>query len=209
MYKYEGLGCIYWHMVSKLLLVAGETVMQAGENGAGPDVFTSLLECYREIKDGIGVHSSPAEYGAFPTDPYSHTTGFSGVQQPGMTGQVKEDILSRFMELGVIVDGGEICFRPLMLRRDEFIQDAAVWRFPAAGAETGVHLDGNSLAFSLCGVPVVYRLSDAQEIRIFEKAGKSSRLPGNCLGAEFSRSLFKRNGLIERIEVDILADTLN
>ena len=209
MYKYEGLGCIYWHMVSKLLLVAGETVMQAGESGADPAVFTSLLERYREIEDGIGVHSNPAEYGAFPTDPYSHTTGFSGVQQPGMTGQVKEDILSRFMELGVIVDKGEICFRPLMLRREEFIPDAAVWQFPAKGDETEVRLEPNSLAFSLCGVPVVYRLSEAQEIRVFEKAGNISRLPGNCLGAKLSRSLFRRDEVIERLEVDILADTLN
>ena len=36
-----------------------------------------------------------------PTDPYSHTPGFAGVQQPGMTGQVKEEILTRWGELGL------------------------------------------------------------------------------------------------------------
>ncbi len=38
-------------------------------------------------------------YGAIPTDPYSHTPGFAGAQQPGMTGPVKEDIC-RLGELG-------------------------------------------------------------------------------------------------------------
>ena len=31
-YKYEGLGCIYWHMVSKLLLAVAEVVTRAEEN---------------------------------------------------------------------------------------------------------------------------------------------------------------------------------
>ncbi|MDZ7764140.1 MAG: hypothetical protein U5K00_06890 [Melioribacteraceae bacterium] len=56
---------------------------------------------YYEIKEGIGVHKSPEKYGAFPTDPYSHTPSFAGVQQPGMTGQVKEDFISRIRELGI------------------------------------------------------------------------------------------------------------
>ena len=45
-------------------------------------------------------------YGAFPTDPYSHTPAGKGAQQPGMTGQVKEDVISRFGELGVEVKNG-------------------------------------------------------------------------------------------------------
>ena len=52
---------------------------------------------------GIGAHKSPVNYGAFPSDPYSHTPAGKGAQQPGMTGQVKEDILSRFGELGLRV----------------------------------------------------------------------------------------------------------
>ena len=95
------------------------------------------------------------------------------------------------------------------MKRDEFLQSADVWRFPTADAETEIHLEANSLAFSLCGVPVVYRLSDAQEIRVIEQAGKISRLQGNCLGVDFSRSLFKRDTRVERIEVDIIADSLN
>ena len=51
-----------------------------------------MYDHYFEILAGIGAHKSPELYGAFPTDPYSHTPGGKGAQQPGMTGQVKEDL---------------------------------------------------------------------------------------------------------------------
>ncbi len=102
-YKYEGLGSIYWHMVSKLLLAVQETYQKAESENADPSKLSELKEFYYDIKEGIGVDKNPNDYGAFPTDPYSHTPSFSGVQQPGMTGQVKEDIISRFGELGVTI----------------------------------------------------------------------------------------------------------
>ncbi len=73
------------------------------KEGAAPATLDALAAHYHEINKGIGVHKAPAVYGAFPTDPYSHTPAGKGAQQPGMTGQVKEDILSRFGELGVFV----------------------------------------------------------------------------------------------------------
>ena len=79
-YKYEGLGCIYWHMVSKLLLAVGETIERDGN--------ARLTKQYADIREGIGAHKNPVEYGAFPFDPYSHTPSMAGAQQPGMTGQV-------------------------------------------------------------------------------------------------------------------------
>ena len=40
-----------------------------------------------------------------------------GAKQPGMTGQVKEEILTRFGELGVRVEEGAIVFEPALLRQ--------------------------------------------------------------------------------------------
>ena len=40
-FGYEGLGSIYWHMVSKLLLAAQEAFLTAVEGGAAPEVVTS------------------------------------------------------------------------------------------------------------------------------------------------------------------------
>jgi len=75
MYKYEGLGCIYWHMVSKLLLATGEVISAAVDGGADASLVERLGACFLEIRDGLGMHKTPAEYGAFPIDPYSHTPG--------------------------------------------------------------------------------------------------------------------------------------
>ncbi len=134
MYKYEGLGCIYWHMVSKLLLATGESIEQAATNGTDKDLLARLIEHFDDIKRGLGVHQEPAQYGAFPTDPYSHTPSFTGVQQPGMTGQVKEDVITRFVELGVVVEDGVIHFRPVTLRRDEFLSEPNTWHFSVGGS---------------------------------------------------------------------------
>src|ERR1019366_1561053 len=120
-FGYEGLGCIYWHMVSKLLLAAQETFFRALDSGAPPHLLQKLAGCYHDIRSGIGDHKSPGEYGAFPMDPYSHTPAHAGARQPGLTGQVKEDILCRMGELGLFVEAGQICFRPALLRRDEFL----------------------------------------------------------------------------------------
>jgi hypothetical protein len=98
-------------------LAVQEVSLRAVENEENAEVVGRLLEHYYEINAGVGVHKSPMLYGAFPTDPYSHTPAGKGAQQPGMTGQVKEDILSRFGELGVFVNEGCIHFNPCLLRR--------------------------------------------------------------------------------------------
>jgi len=116
-YKYEGLGCIYWHMVSKLLLVVGECIQKATLQKADDRTIQGLKMHYDAVQKGIGAHKSPQEYGSFPFDPYSHTPTMAGVQQPGMTGQVKEDILSRFFELGVVVENGMLFIQPNQLKK--------------------------------------------------------------------------------------------
>jgi hypothetical protein len=200
-FKYEGIGCIYWHMVSKLLLAVGEILSEATD--APEAVRQGLLAHYSEIKAGIGANKSPAGYGAFPTDPYSHTPGFAGVQQPGMTGQVKEDIISRMAELGVRVRNGRVRFEPSYLRREELIREAGDWRFAGTAGEQSERLPGGSLAFFLCGVPVVYRTGREARIRIHTGGGDSAWTRGTALDEASSRSLFRRDGTIRRIEVEI------
>jgi len=201
MYKYEGIGCIYWHMVSKLLLAVGEVLADAP--GAAPAVREGLLAHYAGIKAGLGATKSPADYGAFPTDPYSHTPGFAGVQQPGMTGQVKEDIISRFAELGVRVEDGRLRFEPRFLRRGEFGADAGDWRRAGAEGEQLERLEAGTLAFTLCGVPVVYRAAQAARIRVHGDSGEARWVDGAELDPAQSAALFGRDGAIHRIEVEV------
>ncbi len=203
MYKYEGQGCIYWHMVSKLLLATSEVIELAAQGPAGSALLDPLIARFEEIQEGLGVHKSPGEYGAFPMDAYSHTPGFAGVQQPGMTGQVKEDIIARFSVLGVRVDHGAVTFEPVILRRNEFIPKNETWRFFAGREERQLELEEGSLAFTLCGVPVVYRLSSDAQITVFADDSRPEVIHGSKLSPAWSHSLFNRENRISKIIVDV------
>jgi hypothetical protein len=203
MYKYEGLGCIYWHMVSKLLVAAGEVIAGAVDGGADASLVGRLGARFREIRDGLGVHKPPAEYGAFPVDPYSHTPEFAGVQQPGLTGQVKEDLITRFLQLGVRVAGGEVAFEPVMLGREEFLREPASWSHSAGGPVLTEELPTGSLAFTLCGVPVIYRIAGSSCLQVFGEEDDPTIIEGTRLGPELSRSLFGRERRIRKLVVDV------
>ena len=150
MFGYEGLGCIYWHMVAKLLLAVQERVFEAADAQAGE--LPALQHFYRRVRDGLGYRKSVAAYGAFPADPYSHTPGEGGAQQPGMTGQVKEEILTRWGELGLRARHGRIHFDPVLL-------DAA--ELP----------EGGELRFTWARVPCTYRRGPLTRLRV-RRAGE-------------------------------------
>ena len=203
MYKYEGLGCIYWHMVSKLLLAVSEVIAGAYKDGESQDVKSQLRVQFNDIKAGLGLHKTPDQYGAFTVDPYSHTPAFAGVQQPGMTGQVKEDLITRFRELGLSVEDGTIRFSPFMLERSEFLSKPQTWHFSVGGAMQSLALEAGSMAFTLCGVPIIYRLASRGSIRIVSRQGGTETLPGNSLGRKWSRSVFRREKQVLKIMVDL------
>ena len=211
MFSFEGLGSIYWHMVAKLMLAVQENYFAAIEQHADQSTCRELGQLYYRIRQGIGFNKTPDEYGAFPTDPYSHTPSHSGAKQPGMTGQVKEELLCRFGELGVRVANGVVCFQPDLLREREFI---------AQGRESGyLDVDGDwqtidvpahGLAFTWCQVPVIYRLGDATDrgLVISLDNGEQRSLSQQSLSAEDSAGLFQRSGRIRQIEVTISRDDL-
>ena len=199
-FGYEGLGSIYWHMVSKLSVAAYE-ITQAAQN---TPAFAPLSKHYYEIVAGIGAHKTPEAYGAFPSDPYSHTPGGKGAQQPGMTGQVKEDILSRFGELGVHVENGAIHFNPSLLREEEFLsQNNDFNYYSVLGEKNSIALEKGSLAFTYCQVPVLYKKGIASSINISFTSGEDLTIEGNSLTTEISALLFNRTNEVQQIEVTI------
>ena len=202
-FAYEGLGSIYWHMVSKLHLAVQECCIKALEEKSDPSVVGKLMDHYYEIGAGIGVHKSPELYGAFPTDPYSHTPKHRGAQQPGMTGQVKEDILVRFGELGVFVKDGKLYFNSCLLRKEEFLTDNLVIKYPdISGNQRHISLQKGQLAFTYCAVPVIYSSSDGKEkVNVYYADGNKEEMTGKVLTQEISSQIFKRTGRIERLEV--------
>ena len=201
-FGYEGLGSIYWHMVSKLVLSVQETCVSAMEEGLDDETIGRLLEHYYEASEGIGVHKAPDLYGAFPTDPYSHTPGSKGAQQPGMTGQVKEDILSRFGELGVFVKDGKLVFNPCLLRKEEFLKSTQTFNYVDINkAVKNIEVEKGSLCFTYCQIPIVYKLDNKEGIELIDQQGNSREVSGLSLDVATSNKIFKRTGDINQIIV--------
>ena len=228
MYGFEGLGCVYWHMVAKLLLAVQELILDASDagtvrgfgdesvatdDGSGdPDTvgaLEALVESYYRIRSGLGYEKNVAEYGAFPTDPYSHTPPHGGAAQPGMTGQVKEEILTRFGELGVRLSGGLVQFSPVLLRRSEFLRELGSFHYyDLHGEERSIEVDPGALAFTFCQVPIVYTRTGEAWVRVTSRTGESVTVLGKGLDEGNSQALLDRRGEISRIDVGIPEDSL-
>jgi hypothetical protein len=211
MFGFEGLGCIYWHMVSKLLLAVQENFFDALERGDDSMTCRRLGKLYYRVRQGLGFNKSPSEYGAFPTDPYSHTPKHAGAQQPGMTGSVKEEILSRFGELGVRVSNGKIHFQPALLRPCEFAPVSNTMCYLDVGANwQELSVPGNGLAFTWCQVPVIYELrdDDSPTLTITNDAGEKHTQSQLELPAKESAALFNRTGQIREITLTLPASLL-
>lgn len=203
-FGYEGLGSIYWHMVSKLLLSTQECCLKAFAENESEEVIGRLLEHYYEINAGVGVHKPPSLYGAFPTDPYSHTPAGKGAQQPGMTGQVKEDFLCRFGELGIFVKNGKMLFNPCLLRKNEFLAKATDFNYVDINRQQKqLKLADNSLCFTYCQVPVVYHLSEKNSIEVFFTDNTSASSDDLTLDANTSQKVFSRTGEVAHIVVNV------
>jgi len=203
MFAYEGLGSIYWHMVGKLLVAAQECCVAAVDAGAPAAVRKRLADRYHEIRSGVaGLGKSPAVYGAFPLDPYSHTPAHAGAQQPGMTGEVKEEILTRMGELGARVREGRLQFRPLLLRKGEFLRSKAAFEaIDVDGERVSIDLPPGTLAFTYCQVPVVYHLADDPRIEWTRSDGTVAAVAGDTLDRDCSAAIFERTGAIRRVDV--------
>jgi hypothetical protein len=202
MYAYEGLGSIYWHMVSKLLLAALENFRKALEQGSDAVTVGKLADCYFDIRAGIGFNKTPDNYGAFPTDPYSHTPGFAGAKQPGMTGQVKEEVITRLMELGLSVKGGTICFKPFILRKSEFLSASdSLSYFDISGEQRLVNLQAGQLGFTYCQVPVIYSIADETSIIISFADGSEKAIAADAIDAQTSLAIFDKTGEVVKIQV--------
>jgi hypothetical protein len=191
-------------MVSKLLLAVQENCLMAVKNNEGEALIGKLLDHYYEIQAGIGVHKSPELYGAFPTDPYSHTPGGKGAQQPGMTGQVKEDVLSRIGELGVFVKDGKIIFNPRLLRVTEFVKTSKMFNYQTINKEEkSINLKEGSLCFTYCQVPIVYKNTNNESVKVFFTDNSEQEVKDLSLDKNISKMIFERTGRVDKIEVSL------
>jgi hypothetical protein len=166
---------------------------------------------YYRVREGLGFNKTPSEYGAFPTDPYSHTPKQAGAQQPGMTGQVKEEILTRFGELGLRVTEGRVEFDVALLRPRELVANPATLRFLDVGGQwQELTVPELGLAFTWCQVPFIYRVDDSVEPSVSVTLDDGTRLSpsGLALPVELSAELFSRSGRIRQVELVVRTSQL-
>ncbi len=177
MYKFEGIGCVYWHQNAKFALGILETAQNAILKG---EDITEIYKAYNKLLEGFIYRKTPEECSAIPIEPYSHTSFNNKSEQPGMTGQVKESVIMRRGEMGVRVLDGKISFEEKFLRPDEF-------------------LENNEINFTCYGVKCVYKKSTKKGIVI----NGTDKFNSYTINEAVSEKIFNRTNEIELIEIYI------
>jgi hypothetical protein len=161
-----------------------------------------LIERYTDIRKGLSFKKSPDVYGAFPTDPYSHTPKGQGAKQPGMTGMVKEEILTRQMELGWSIENGCLVFDFILLDGNEFLAESTEFVYQNVhGQQEQIELPAGSIAYTICQVPVILQASEEPCINVHFSDGNTQQISGHVLDSANSRHIFQRDGIIHHLFV--------
>jgi hypothetical protein len=119
-----------------------------------------------------------------------------------MTGQVKEEILARWIELGVRVDAGCLVFEPARVHPREFLRESRAFHYLDPGGEdVTLSLEPGQLGFTFCQVPVVYVPAEQTTITVTYTSGRTETLAGGMLPGAASARIFDRDAAIRRITV--------
>ena len=124
-----------------------------------------------------------------------YTPAHAGAQQPGMTGQVKEEVLTRLGEFGVRVIHGRLTLTPGLIPPDDLFSD----RGPAGAA---------AAQFTICSVPMTLGAGTVDEVTVERIDGTGERRDVLELTEQESRDIFTRSGVISRVEWRVGADTV-
>ena len=74
------------------------------------------------------------------------------------------------------------------------------------GRTATLEIEADSLAFTYCGVPVVYRLGGTAAIELEAADGRFEHIEGPSLSRAQSSALFARGGAYRRISVTVPAN---
>ena len=65
-------------------------------------------------------------------------------------------------------------------------------------------LQKDSLCFTYCQIPIIYKNTNEQSIKIFFTEGRVEKLNDLTLGKNISKLIFERTGKVDRIEVSVI-----
>ena len=120
-----------------------------------------------------------------------------------MTGQVKEELITRMGELGCRVQNHRLVFNISLLKKSEFLTKEN--KFTYVDIEQRVRstiIGKNQLGFTYCQVPIVYSLCDGDwKQSILFKNNTTKQYGGNIVKQAISSDIFSRSGKIKKITV--------
>ena len=123
-----------------------------------------------------------------------------------MTGQVKEEIITRMGELGCSLKNGALAFQTDLLKISEFLKEDTVFSYVDINHDFCEYdLKPGQLGFTYCQVPIIYQLSEKDcSLSISFNNQSTKDISGNVLPSEVSNKLFSRSGEIKEITVNCL-----
>ena len=126
-----------------------------------------------------------------------------------MTGQVKEELLTRWAELGLTVSQGSIRFSPVLLSNDEFrTEPGNLVYLDVAGRSRIVEVPPGCAAFTICRVPVVLHTADMEAAVVIHDDGTRREVPGWSLDQQTSRQIFDHTAQISQLDVFVPTESI-
>ena len=119
-----------------------------------------------------------------------------------MTGMVKEEIITRLAELGLIIGQGKIGINPLLIRTQELLTEPAIFHYiDVDGQDQALDLAPQSLAYTFCQVPIVIQASAEAQIIVTLSDQSQVVITGNTLDVALSQHIFLRDGMVRQLTV--------
>jgi hypothetical protein len=112
-------------------------------------------------------------------------------------------------ELGVKMKDGQYIFVPSLLSNTEFLTSEASARFILPdGSVVPISLEKNSLAFTVCQVPVVYKIAAESSIEVCLANGTQVKLTGSVVNKELTDKIIHRTDEVVQLNVFVSANQL-
>jgi hypothetical protein len=119
-----------------------------------------------------------------------------------MTGAVKEELLARWLELGIRVEHGEIVIDPMLVRDAELLGEATEWVVDTIDGPTVFTLDAGSLGFTFCRVPFVVSRGEPS-IEIVWHDGRVEHIADVRMGRAASAEIFGHTGAVSVVRISV------
>jgi hypothetical protein len=124
-----------------------------------------------------------------------------------MTGMVKEEILTRQMELGFSIENGCLVFNFLLLNRDEFLVGQTEFAYlNVHGRPEKMELPAGSVAYTVCQVPILLQISDELCIEVHFSDSSTQQINGFVLDSVNSQHIFQRDDVVHHLVVCMIAN---